>query len=232
MGLALGGLSGIAAADEGEPPSRLHTDGRWITNADDERVRLRGVATASLGFYHVENVHPKSPTDVVGWASDTDRGWYPDVLRLPVTQWDVDQLGPQTLVDDVLRPLVDMLGDRGTDAMIDYHVIRPYTEAASEDAGYDRYPDDLVRDFWGTVAPAFADDDHVLYELFIEPTYPVFWSDNGEDVTQEGAWKRWRETAQPRVDMVREEAPETPIVLGSPHWTSRTSYAPEYPLRR
>lgn len=229
-GLALGGFTGTAAAEDGETPSRLHTDGRWLKNAEDEQVRLRGVATASMGFYHVENIHPKSPKDVVGWASDTDRGWYPDVLRLPVTQWDVDQLGPQTLVDDVLRPVVDMLGERGTYAMIDYHVIRPYTEAATDDSGYDRYPDDLVRNFWGTVAPAFADDDHVLYELFNEPTYPVFWGDKGEDVTKEGAWKLWRESAQPWVDMVREEAPETPIVLGSPHWTSRTNFAPEYPF--
>ncbi|WP_436926963.1 PKD domain-containing protein [Halosimplex amylolyticum] len=230
-GVAIGGLTGTVAAADGEPPSRLHTDGKWVRNAEGESVRLRGVATASMGFYEVDGIHPKTPSDVVGWASDADRGWYPNVVRLPVTQWDVDQLGVDGLVDDVLRPVVDVLGERGTYAMIDYHLIHPYTEAAADDAGYDTSPDEIVRNFWGGVAPAFADDEHVLYELFNEPTYPVFWGDNGEDVADpEAAWKLWRETAQPWVDMVREEAPETPIVVGSPHWTSRTNFAPEYPF--
>ncbi|WP_415380109.1 PKD domain-containing protein [Halosimplex sp. TS25] len=229
-GVALGGFAGTAAAD-GETPPRLHTDGRWVRDADGEAVRLRGLATASMGFYEVDGIHPKTPTEVVDWASDPARGWYPNVVRLPVTQWDVDQLGVETLVSDVLRPVVDLLGERGTYALIDYHIIHPYTEAAADDADYDTSPDEIVRNFWGGVAPAFADDDHVLYELFNEPTYPIFWSDNGETVeSPEDEWLLWREIAQPWVDMVREEAPETPIVIGSPSWTSRTNFAPEYPF--
>ncbi|WP_123537844.1 PKD domain-containing protein [Halosimplex salinum] len=230
-GLALGGVPGTVAAAGAETPSRLHTDGKWIRDADGEAVELRGVAPASMGFYEVEGVHPKSPTEVVGWATDDARGWYPNVVRLPVTQWDVEQLGVDGLVEDVLRPVVDLLGERGVYALIDYHVIRPYTEAASDDAGYDTGPDELVRTFWDGVAPAFADDEHVCYELFNEPTYPVFWSDNGENVEgPEDAWLLWRDAAQPWVDAVRDAAPETPIVIGSPHWTSRTEFAPEYPF--
>ncbi|QLH81664.1 PKD domain-containing protein [Halosimplex pelagicum] len=229
-GVALGGVAGTAAADEGVP-SRLHTDGKWVRDADGEAVRLRGLATASMGFYEVEGNHPKTPTEVVDWASDPARGWYPNVVRLPVTKWDVDQLGVDALVSDVLRPVVDLLGERGTYAMIDFHLIHPYTEAAADDADYGTSPDELVRNFWGGVAPAFADDEHVIYELFNEPTYPIFWSDNGESVeSPEDEWLLWRDTAQPWVDMVREEAPETPIVLGSPSWTSRTNFAPEYPF--
>ena len=230
-GVAIGGFAGTAAASADETPSRLHTDGKWVRDADGEPVRLRGLATASMGFYAVDGIHPKTPEEVVGWASDPARGWYPNVVRLPVTQWDVDQLGVETLVSDVLRPVVDLLGERGIYAMIDYHVIHPYTEAAADDADYDTSPDDIVRNFWGGVAPAFADDEHVVYELFNEPTYPIFWSDNGETVeSPEDEWLLWRETAQPWVDTVREEAPETPIVVGSPSWTSRTNFAPEYPF--
>ncbi|MFC7197278.1 PKD domain-containing protein [Halosimplex aquaticum] len=131
----------------------------------------------------------------------------------------------------MLRPVVDLLAERGTYALIDYHLVHPYTEAAADDADYDTSPDEIVRNFWSGVAPAFADDDHVLYKLFNEPTYPIFWSDNGESVeSPEDEWLLWRETAQPWVDMVREEAPETPIVIGSPSWTSRTNFAPEYPF--
>jgi len=230
-GVAIGGFAGTAAASADETPSRLHTDGKWVRDADGEPVRFRGLATASMGFYAVDGIHPKTPEEVVGWASDPARGWYPNVVRLPVTQWDVDQLGVGTLVSDVLRPVVDLLGERGIYAMIDYHVIHPYTEAAADDADYDTSPDDIVRNFWGGVAPAFADDEHVVYELFNEPTYPIFWSDNGETVeSPEDEWLLWRETAQPWVDTVREEAPETPIVVGSPSWTSRTNFAPEYPF--
>ncbi|WP_049928117.1 cellulase family glycosylhydrolase [Halopiger goleimassiliensis] len=246
-GLGFGPLTGTAAAVD-NPTPRLHTDGKWIVTEDGQRVKLRGFATASLDYMQ-EWYFPKTQTEVLEQATDGET-WHPNTIRLPVGEDAVHEQGMEYVVDELLRPAVDLLGDRGVYALIDFHLIRPYIDTLNqaeemvEDGwansldglGFNPWvdTDDLLEEFWSTVAPAFADDDHVLFELFNEPTLPVTWSEYGEygdDVeTEEDEWLYWRDAAQPWVDLIREEAPETPVVIGSPDWTSRTRFAAEYPF--
>jgi len=223
-GLGLAGSAGTAAAI---PTPRLHTDGRWIRAPNGDDVVLRGMAPADPGFYR--RFHPKSFEEVLEWATDPDRGWHPNTVRLPLTQDSVDALGLETYVTEVIRPAVDLLRARDVYALVDFHLIRPYTQAATETYNEENDEtlapiDDVMRTFWSRVAPEFADDEHVIYELFNEPTQPAMYGDDA------GAFQTWRDAAQPWVDLVREEAPETPIVIGSPRWTSVTHMAPEYPF--
>ena len=219
-GLALGGFSGTAAA----APSRLHTDGKWIRDADGNEFKIRGHAIADPGYY--ERYHPKSSMEVAKWATDADRGWHPNLLRIPCTQDSITHYGAATYLQEYVRPIVDLCADRGIYAMVDLHLVRPYTEAATDaaDTDYDKYPDEVVRDFWNEAAPEFADDSHVLFELFNEPTEPAYWDDDQK------AWSEWKGVAQPWVDRVRELAPDTPIVIGSPRWTSVPDAAPDDPF--
>ncbi|MEY7851031.1 cellulase family glycosylhydrolase [Natrarchaeobius sp. A-rgal3] len=226
-----------ASADDGSSLPRLRTDGRWIETVDGDPVRLRGVAPADPGFY--ELYHPKSATEVLEWATDPDRGWHPNCVRLPLTTHSIGEFGgPEPFVEEVVRPAVDLLGERGIYAMVDFHIIRPYTQAATDDYNEDADPedelepiDDVMEDVWEVVAPEFADDDHVVYELFNEPTYPTTWGEYGENVdTREESWLLWRDAAQPWVDLVQDHAPDTPVIVGSPSWTSETQFAPEHPF--
>ncbi|GAB3040630.1 hypothetical protein GCM10025298_32580 [Natronobiforma cellulositropha] len=250
--LALGGFSGSATASVGNPTPRLSTDGKWIVNPDGERVKLRGFSTASLDFTeigHSEGWIPYSVEEVLERATDGEK-WHPNTVRIPITEDPVHDHGMDYVVEDLLRPAIDYLADRGVYAMIDFHLIRPYVEAranaegmtedgwADDDYSHGFNPDvetdDLLVEFWDAVAPEFADDEHVIYELYNEPTLPVAWStygDYGPEVTsREDSWLLWRDVAQPWVDLIREHAPETPIIIGSPHWTSETQFAPEYPF--
>ncbi|QLH77152.1 fibronectin type III domain-containing protein [Halosimplex rubrum] len=218
-------LSGRASA--GVPTPRLHTDGKWIRDPQGNAVQLRGMATADPAFYR--RTHPKSFEEVLRWATDTERGWHPNVVRLPFTQDNVAHYGIDTLISEFIRPAVDILASRDVYALVDFHLIRPYTQEATETYNSENEDtldpiDDVMRNFWNAVAPEFADDEHVVYELFNEPTQPTMYGDD------EGAWQTWRDAAQPWVDLVRGHAPETPIVIGSPRWTSVTHMAPEYPF--
>ncbi|AHG01968.1 hypothetical protein HALLA_01325 (plasmid) [Halostagnicola larsenii XH-48] len=225
-----------AAANNGSR-SRLQTNGRWIEDTDGNTIKLRGLAIADPGFY--ELYHPKSSTEVLEWATDPDRGWYPNVVRLPVTKDSVDEFGgPAAFVDDVLRPAVDLLEECGVYAMVDFHLVRPYTQAATDDYNADVESanelepiDDVMTNFWSVVAPEFAADEHVIYEVFNEPTYPTTWGEYGESVdTREDTWLLWRDVAQPWVDLIRDHAPETALIIGSPSWTSETQFAPTHPF--
>ncbi|MFC7196285.1 glycoside hydrolase family 5 protein [Halosimplex aquaticum] len=187
-------------------------------------MKLRGHAMADPGFY--ERSHPKSAMDVAQWATDADRGWHPNLLRIPCTQDSISHYGASNYVQNHVRPIVDLCADRGIYAMVDLHLVRPYTEQATDDSStsYDKYPDEVVRDFWNAAAPEFAGDSHVLFELFNEPTEPAYWDDDQK------AWSTWKGVAQPWVDRVRELAPETPVVIGSPRWTSVPDAAPDDPF--
>ena len=238
-GLALGGAAGTGTAAAttrgGIPTPRLHTDGRWLKDPNGNRVRLRGFATASLDFVAYD-WYPFTVREVLARATDWER-WHPTVVRLPC-EWEGinEHGGVEAFVEEILRPAVDYLRARNVYAMIDFHLIRPYTDRATEEYNADNDEDlepidDVMTAFWSVVAPEFADDEHVLFELFNEPTYPLGpWGEYGEDVTREESWLLWRDQAQPWVDLVREHAPATPIVIGSPNWTSETQFAPEHPF--
>lgn len=220
-GLVLGTGTGAAA------PGRLHTEGRWIRDSDGNDVRLQGMAPADPGFYR--RFHPKTFEAVLEWATDESRGWHPNVVRLPFTKDSVDHFGLETYVTEIMRPAVDLLETRDVYALVDYHLIRPYTQDATDE--YNEENDetldpinDVMETFWDRVAPEFAEDEHVIFELFNEPTQPAMYGDDA------GAWQTWREAAQPWVDLVQQHAPETPLIIGSPRWTSVTHMAPEYPF--
>ena len=86
IGAGLSAATGTAAA--GVPTPRLHTEGRWIRDPAGNDVTLRGMAPADPGFYR--QYHPKSFEEVLEWATDTDRGWHPNIVRLPCTQDSID----------------------------------------------------------------------------------------------------------------------------------------------
>ncbi|MCU4740623.1 glycoside hydrolase family 5 protein [Natronoglomus mannanivorans] len=246
-GLALGGFPGTATAVD-NPTPRLETDGRWIVDPDGNRVKLRGFATASLEFIDYD-WYPFTVEEVLEHGTDGET-WHPNTVRLPITEDPVHEHGMEYVVEDLLRPAVDLLADRGVYAVIDLHLIRPYVDAMGNAEGMveDGWADDisglgfdanvetdeLLTEFWSAVAPEFADDENVIFELYNEPTLPLTWADYGEygaDVeTREDSWLLWRDAAQPWVDLIREEAPETPIIIGSPDWTSETQFAPEHPF--
>ncbi len=223
VGLTLGNGVGTGAA----APGRLHTEGRWIRDADGNDVRLQGMAPADPGFYR--RFHPKTFEEVLEWTTDESRGWHPNVVRLPFTKDSVDHFGLDTYVTEIMRPAVDLLATQGVYALVDYHLIRPYTQAATDEYNDENDENldpinDVMESFWDRVAPEFATDEHVIFELFNEPTQPAMYGDDP------GAWQAWREAAQPWVDLIRQHAAETPIIIGSPRWTSVTHMAPEYPF--
>ncbi len=146
-------------------------------------------------------------------ATDAESDWHAHVLRIPVEPQSIEEVGVGTIASDYLDRAVSLAAEQGVYALIDYHAVERYdTEGV----------DERLREFWGEIAPRYAEDSHVLYELFSEPTEPA-----GDGID---AWRTWKETAEPWVDLVRSEAPETPIVVGSPRWSSMTNHAAAEPF--
>ncbi|WP_136689485.1 cellulase family glycosylhydrolase [Halorhabdus amylolytica] len=206
---------GVPTSGSGQsmPTPRLHVEGKWLKDPNGDRVSLYGLNTVDPYWgRNYQEMGDASYGDTLHRLTDPERGWHPRVIRVPV-QHSLESVGLQRTIDEYLRPTVDLLGDRGCYVILDYHQVERWdTEEI----------DQQIRTFWNAVAPAFADDEHVLFELFNEPTKPS--GDGRAD------WDAWRETAQPWVDQIRLHAPETPIIVGSPRWSSYVKYADDNPF--
>ncbi|PCR91869.1 cellulase family glycosylhydrolase [Natrinema ejinorense] len=111
--------------------------------------------------------------------------------------------------------------------------------------------DEELHTFWEVVADRYAGDDHVIFDVYNEPTGP-YGGDWGGPQRQAGdlsdpaeapgdgdasnydvanddmkAWyDLWVDRAQPWVDTVEENAPGHLVTIGSPRWSQYTYWAP------
>jgi DNA ligase (NAD+) len=99
--------------------------------------------------------------------------------------------------------------------------------------------DDELTMYWNFVADRYADRDHVLFDIYNEPTGPYDgdWGAPDQmpgagDETGDGTpsehgvwWDLWVERAQPFVDIVEENAPGSVVTIGSPRWSQYTYWA-------
>jgi endoglucanase len=187
------------------PLPQLKTESNYFTNNLGEPIKLRGVSLCSLAWH--------SPLEQIKQVSDVNTGWHPNILRLPVQVREWDRIGGDAYIRSRLDPAVKLCRENGVYCIIDWHLIAAWDDPVS---------DKRLRDFWRKVAPLYADNSNVLYEIFNEPTTP-------KQRTREN-WLRWRNKAQSWVDFIRTMAPETILLVGSPHWAQMTSFAAEDPI--
>ncbi|MEM9665652.1 MAG: cellulase family glycosylhydrolase [Bacteroidota bacterium] len=183
----------VLAADRAVSP--LSVEGKHIVNAEGETVILRGVAIAD-------------PADI------TARGGGPTTEE--VMQRAVDEFGarvirltlharsflpdPEGYLVRHVDPAVQWARRTGVYIILDWHIVAgagiepPYTEWDTD-----------TRRFWNMVAPRYANDPNVIYELFNEPAEPADWT-------------TWTSFAQPWVDVVRSHADNLLLVSG--YWFS------------
>jgi len=188
----------------GIPP--LHTEGRYIEDPWGNVVVLRGVALADLQDVDTER-QGMSVQSLLGLLTDAEAGFYTRVVRFTVfpERWVAD---PETYLAKFLLPAVDAAASLGLYAIVDWHEISDVEPVESRTWA-----------FWRMVAPVFANYSNVLYELFNEPV-------NMDDPS----WQRWKEQAQPWVDLIRSEAPDNIILIGGPFWSQQIGGAATDPF--
>ncbi|WP_123537795.1 glycoside hydrolase family 5 protein [Halosimplex salinum] len=239
---ALGlGVTGSAAAD-GIPTPWLHRDGNLIRDPSDNKVLLRGVNVPDPKRMDTKDFRPDAD-ETIARATNEDDSWYSRIIRLPVQPVDVGDHGTgsippvpgfdrsqlESYVENHLRPAVDVCAERNVYCIVDYHRHR----GEDDEHAYDSEGiDDELTMFWETVAPEFAEDSNVLFEVYNEPIHPFqgHYEPNVDVAPDDDeaieTWNTWKEAAQPWVDTIRDHAPRNLILVGSPRWSQWTYQAP------
>jgi hypothetical protein len=182
----------------------LHVEGNQIKDPAGNQVVLRGVAVEDLGCVAVWRDGVENQIDRLTDMNDTQgayTGWYTKVVRLAV--YPSDQGGyngpwyfdsnPDYYYDNLLRPAVDYCKSKGLYVIIDWHYIANTGDHVASTSA-----------FWEYIAPRFAGDSHVIFELFNEPT--------------DSSWPVVKANMQTWIDIVRTYAPNNLILVGGPNW--------------
>ena len=197
-------LSAPAAAQDQTLP-RLQVNGNTLQTVDGTPVTLRGVSLCSLDWH--------KPHDLMRKISTGPEAWKANVLRLPVQPKEWRKKEPIKYLRQNIDPAVKLCKENGLYCIIDWHEINDWTkpEVARE-----------LEEFWKIVAIRYAGTPNILYEVFNEPTEP-----KKRDAAN---WALWRTQMQKWVDMIRKDAPDTVLLIGSPHWSQMPSFAVDAPL--
>ncbi|AWB27637.1 cellulase family glycosylhydrolase [Halococcoides cellulosivorans] len=234
-GLAVGATE-VGAAATGIPTPWLQREGNLLVDDTGERVTLRGVNVVAPG--RANQNHWRRPVpETIDHATDPERDWYARVIRVPIQPGGVTGSNDEepdsvaftrseleTYCADLLDPVVEKCAERGVYCILDYH------RHKTDDYTRPELHDELTL-FWETVAPRYADQSHVLYEVYNEPIGPYVGDGQNDDRgllhdDAEDTWLNWRETAQPWVDTIRDAASDNIVLIGSPRWSQWTWWAP------
>jgi fibronectin type 3 domain-containing protein len=202
----------------------LHADANKIKDPNGNIVVLRGVDTIDIGTVNqwrgglnnlIERVTNKSNTE------GTSPGWYPKVIRLAIyPQDETATSGPwywepnhDDYYNNLLRPAVDLCKEKDIYVIIDWHYVGRNT--------YDMNSQTTA--FWSYMAPKFAGDSHVLFELFNEPL-------NNSEGSEAANWARLKTDMQNWINIVRASAPNNLILVGAPSWSQQVGPAAANPF--
>ncbi len=184
---------------------RIGTKGNVFQTPDGKPVALKGVSLCSLEWHR--------PLEQIEQVTSSPDKWNVNVLRLPVQVKEWDRYGAQKYIRDYLDPAIKMCRDKNMYCIIDWHEIGAWNN-----------PEDIkkLEDFWERVAPRYATDRNIIYEIFNEPTDPTA-------KTREN-WLAWKKQMDKWVRDIRKDAPHTLLLIGSPHWSQMPSFAVEDPI--
>jgi hypothetical protein len=192
-------------------PPRLHVDGNKVKDPNGNIVILRGVALIDLGVIEEWKGGVLNAVDLITDKSDTQSnspGWYTKIIRIMITPPDSTSPAgswPHPFNPDnndlynLLRTFVDYCAEKEVYVAIDWHyVANTYDHVAT------------TSEFWQYMAPRFANDSHVIYELFNEPVNP--------GASDAARWTSVKNDMQTWIDIVRSSAPDNLIFVGTPSY--------------
>ncbi len=205
----------------------LHTDGNKIKDPCNNIVVLRGVDLIDLGSLQDWQGGAINMIDRLTNKTNTEGnspGWYPRVIRIDITPPDSVSGWPHpfnpnnTDLYNLLRTVVNYCKTKDLYAIIDWHYIAntyDHVESTSQ--------------FWAYMAPRFANDSHVMFELFNEPINDL----NGDwifNIHDTADWLSVRADMQTWINIVRSYAPNNLILVAGPFYSQVITPSASYPL--
>lgn len=194
---------GTYASSVPAPIGQLQVRGSHLTDAAGNPVQLRGVSTHGLAWYP-EYVNEDC-------FRQLRQEWNVNVIRLAMYTEEYGGYcsgGDQTALKNLIDMGVTAAARQGLYVIIDWHIL--------SDGDPNRHIDE-AKAFFQEMSSKYAGCSHVLYEICNEPNGGVGWS-------------RIKSYAEAVIPVIRANAPEAVILVGTPNWSQYVDQAAADPI--
>ena len=201
------GGKGAVAVIEGDSPYALHgklqLDGTTLTDEHGEAYQIKGVSTHGIGWFP-QYVNQDTFADLKSWGADAVR------LAMYTAEGGYCEGGDDN--KEKLKQLIDTGVQAATKlgmyVIIDWHVLNDHDPW--------NYADDAEK-FFAEMSEKYKDYGNVIYEICNEPN-------SGPD------WNSVKSYAEKIIPVIRENAPDAIIIVGTPTWSQDIDKAAQNPI--
>lgn len=186
-----------------EEHGALSVKGTQLVDAAGKPFQLKGPSTLGIVWY---------PQYINKAAWETIKAWGGNLIRLAMYTMEDDGFlagGDQEYQKNLIDTGVKAATELGMYVIIDWHILSDGNPHTNKDA---------AKVFFEEMTSKYADYQNVLYEICNEP--------NGEGVD----WKTVKEYAEEIIPIIRKNAPEAVIIIGTPTWSQDVDHAADDPV--
>lgn len=180
----------------------LSVQGTQLCDADGEAYQLKGVSTHGIAWF---------PQYVNKEAFSTIRDWGGNLVRLAVYTEEYNGYlsgGDQNAQKELIHTGVEAASELGMYVIIDWHIL--------SDGNPNQHTEE-AKAFFADMSGKYAGYGNVIYEICNEPNGGVSWNDI-------------RSYADEVIPVIRQNAPDAVIIVGTPTWSQDVDAAAAEPL--
>ena len=186
-----------------EQHGRLNVDGKQLVDKNGEAYQLKGVSTHGIGWFP-QYVNKDTFAELQGWGANAIRIAMYTAEGGYCEGDDDNKKKLETLIDTGVTATTEL----GMYVIIDWHVLNdrdPWAHA------------DEAEKFFDKMSEKYKDYGNVIYEICNEPNGGVDWSSV-------------KSYAEKIIPVIRANAPEAIIIVGTPTWSQDVDKAAADPI--
>lgn len=226
-------------------PQKFHVEGNKIVDESGKEIVLRGLApSAILGLaYRTETGDIND--EFLPWGEELFKKmseWGAKIIRLDILagSWRVAMEGSadaegydKEKAIEIIDQAIKWSSKYNMYVIVDYFASGwPPEDEYGEDA-FATSREEIIT-FWDEISKHYKDNKVVaFYEIFNEPVHSDYRSNS--KITKESLrkdWLVWKGFAEKVIDVIRENDPDSVIIVGGLGWSYIISFAAEYPIQR
>ncbi len=182
---------------------KLSVQGTQLVDENGDAVQLRGISTHGLAWF------PQYVNEEL--FGEFRRDWKANVIRLAMYTAESGGYctdGDKEKLKELIRNGVEYAANQDMYVIVDWHVL--------SDLNPNQYKDEALH-FFAEMSKEFAGHENVLYEICNEP--------NGGT-----SWGEVKSYAEEVIPVIRANAPEAVILVGTPNWSQYVNEAAADPI--
>ena len=184
---------------------KLHVNGKFLSDKNNKPVQLKGISTHGIAWF------PQYINKDTFKTFKED--WNMNVIRLSMYTEDYggycsSDNNQKEYLKSLIYKCIDAAKELNMYVIVDWHILNDKNPLI--------HVDEAIK-FFNEVSSKYGNDPHILYEICNEP--------NGDT-----SWEDIKSYSNKVIPVIRNNAPDSIIIVGTPNWSQDVDIASESPI--